>query len=294
MDYLISFSIGLAHNHHRPGRVTLDSQRDFEKLALSGLGTLSNPYLINVRASWHEPKLKQLCKHIGQITGRTAVDNLRYAVDHPQKCFAVDIQLNPTEEEFRAARWLWINSDRRMATSDRVNEDDSYVVRGVSAPRRTPAFGNAFSIATMALFNTPLKEQFMESGLKGFEFRSVKKVNGAESGLWQLWSPTIMPPETSCLLNPSYMPPVMRYGKNDVAHIPDFDVAFATGKPPLNNPGLGLYWPRRIIVSQRFREVAEELAPGQFKFGLVAVGEGEELKRRYTLPELAPPDEATD
>ena len=46
---------------------------------------------------------------------------------------------------------------------------------------------------------------------------------------------------------------------------------------------------RMHIVSQRFRQVADKLAPGQFNYGLVAVGEGEELQSRYTIPELAPP-----
>ena len=49
---------------------------------------------------------------------------------------------------------------------------------------------------------------------------------------------------------------------------------------------------RHCLVSQRFREVAESIAPGQINYGLVAVGHGEELKRRYTLPELAPSDDA--
>lgn len=142
----------------------------------------------------------------------------------------------------------------------------------------------------MALFNTPLKELFVQSSLQGFEFRSVKKTNGTDSGLWQLWSPTIMPPE-ACPINSAYQPLVMKYDENDVTTLPDFDVAFATEKPPLNNPGLGLYWPRRILVSQRFREVAETLVPGQIRYGLVAVGHGEELKRRYTLPELSAPEE---
>ena len=157
----------------------------------------------------------------------------------------------------------------------------------------------------MHLFSAALKDQFMQSGLNSVEFRSVRLEGGAPSGLWQLHSPVEMPPLAMTLLDSReqpfagdqskgcmiddgyYFPDVLRYRTNDVAALPDFDLAFTKerfGFPKHAHP--------KIIVSQRFRQVAEKLAPGQFNYGLVAVGEGQELQTRYTIPELAPPRDA--
>ena len=252
-------------------------------------GTSLDPIWFVVRARHDDPNLRLALEKLCAETGRRPCANMWYVREHRGTHFNVDVTLVPDEVDMRSCRWFWISSHSRLAVSDRVNEDDSYVVQKVSGPRKTPAYGNAFSIGTMALFNAPLKEAILQSSLRDFEFRSVKKTNGTDSGLWQLWSPTIMPPE-ACPINSAYQPLVMKYEEKDVAALPDFDVAFATEKPPLNNPGLRLFWPRRILVSQRFREVAETMVPGQIKYGLVAVGKGEELKRRYTLPELSPPE----
>lgn len=139
----------------------------------------------------------------------------------------------------------------------------------------------------MLLFTEALTSKFRDAGLNSAFFRPALLKDGRPSGLWQLWSTTVMPPKLDYWAG-SYIPPVLRYEVDAVKDLPKFDVAVSSeraGPAPHNMH-------RYVIVSQRFREVAEKLAPGQFKFGLVAVGRGEELKRRYTLPELAPPEDA--
>ena len=290
VKYLINFSIQLLGTR-RPTANIQTTDADLFHWMRERLhdGKSINPVWFGVCARHDHPDLRVALEELRTETGRQPCAEYGYYLDHRDTRFSVDVTLVPDESDLQSCRWLWISSHSRLAVSDRVNEDDSYVVQKVSGPRKTPAYGNAFSIGTMALFNAPLKEAILQSSLRDFEFRSVKKTNGTDSGLWQLWSPTIMPPE-ACPINSAYQPLVMKYEEKDVAALPDFDVAFATEKPPLNNPGLRLFWPRRILVSQRFREVAETMVPGQIKYGLVAVGKGEELKRRYTLPELSPPE----
>jgi hypothetical protein len=97
--------------------------------------------------------------------------------------------------------------------------------------------------------------------------------------------PFVGDPSKGCLISDGYYyPDVLRYRESDVASLSEFDLA-------LSSECIGRT-DRRFIVSLRFRQVAEKLAPGQFSYGLVAVGEGEELRTRYTIPELAPPSDA--
>jgi hypothetical protein len=141
----------------------------------------------------------------------------------------------------------------------------------------------------MMLFTEALKNRFLEAGLSNLEFRKTYLEEGMPSGLWQIWSTLIMPPHLPC--DPgSYRPVVERYEESAVAGFPRFDVAvgFEREGPAPHNMH------RRVIVSHRFREVAERLVPGQFRFGLVIAGKGEELKRRYTIPELAVANEFAD
>ena len=290
MDYFITFSIEL-RTHRSPASDVQTRDPDLFRWMRERLhnGKSINPVWFEVYARHDDPNLRLALERLRAETGRQPCDTCQSVIDHRDTHFWVHVTLVPEENDLRSSPWLWVDGDRCIATSERVNEDDSYVLTRVTGPRKTPVFGEAHPDSTMALFNTPLKQLFLQSPLRGFEFRSVKKSNGTDSGLWQLWSPTIMPPE-ACPINSAYQPLVMKYEEKDVAALPDFDVAFATEKPPLNNPGLRLFWPRRILVSQRFREVAETMVPGQIKYGLVAVGKGEELKRRYTLPELSPPE----
>jgi hypothetical protein len=98
-------------------------------------------------------------------------------------------------------------------------------------------------------------------------------------------SPYTGDPSKACILDQgSYSPPVLRYRESDLREVPDVDVILSDERL-----GGGHNAHRMHIVSPRFRQVAEKLAPGQFNYGLVAVGEGEELQTRYTIPELAPP-----
>ncbi len=87
-----------------------------------------------------------------------------------------------------------------------------------------------------------------------------------------------------CVDEGSYFPKVLKYHQKDMAGLPDVDVIMSAER-------LGGWHNahRMHIVSQRFRQVAEKLAPGLFSYGLVAIGEGEELQTRYTIPDLAPP-----
>jgi hypothetical protein len=176
---------------------------------------------------------------------------------------------------------------------DQKREDGGFTVKG--AGRRTKLlFGGAEYMTLCMIFKDQLKNELMKAGLRGIEFRPVRISKGKQVPLWQLWSEVEMPPainrlepEEGSFCMPqladegSYTPSILRYEQSslDLARLPDVVRAqecIMSGIPCM-------------LVSQRFRQVADKLAPGQFRYGLVAVGEGEELQKRYTIPELALP-----
>jgi hypothetical protein len=296
MKYTLQFTVGLAHGVHRPGDVNSQELKDFEVFLQFSEATPypKNPNCCKIELNYGDQRLLAAFDEIAKKTGRQPTSDVRYAQTHRDTHFHVDVDCVSVEEDLKQAPWLYLAMPPPsvLAETDHVEGDDSYILKRVIGSTKRVAFGWGYTYGVM-LFTGPLKELFLKSDLKGFGFKLVMKKSGKPSGLWQLESPTIMPESVTDSVSGSYRPPVLRYEEHVVRDMPEFDVAFERATPALINPTLERYAPRRIIVSQRFREVAEKLAPGQFKFGLVAVGEGEELKRRYTPPELAPPDDAT-
>lgn len=286
MKYIITFSIGLASARHRPGDICVFSESDFINLKglFSGMSPQKNPLIYNVAIDGCGDTFRPAFESLRAMTGLNPVADLGYAMRFPEKYFPVTVKLVPNDEELRQAPWLYLwPPPLSLASFKSVEPDDTYIIRSVLS-RRKIAFGHADTVGWMMLFTEKLKELFEESDLTQMEFRPVKKITGELSGLWQIWSPMVMPKQLQYWPG-DYIPSVIRYEAEAVKGMPDFDVAVGAERSgwAIHNRH------RHIIVSQRFRETAERLVPGQFRFALVAVGCGEDLKQRYTLPELAPP-----
>ena len=303
MKFLCQFSVGLAHERHRPGDVTLSDSKSFNAVAKSGQGAvLANPLVCNVKCRWADDQLDRIFNIITSTTGLKPAADSSFVLAHRNEYFRVQVKREPEEMDVRNAPWFYlICPELTLADFQAVEADDSYMVAKVTSKKKL-AFGSTRTVGWMMLFTEGLKDKFLASGLRGIDFKQVKLVNGSPSGLWQITTAARMPPLSMQLTdgqgNPytgdptkacieedgTYSPKLLRYRESDLAGLPDVDVIFSAERL-----GGGHNAHRMHIVSQRFRQVAEKLAPGQFKYGLVAVGEGEELQTRYTIPELAPP-----
>lgn len=237
--------------------------------------------------------------------GKRPTVSLPYACAHPETYYPVSVERILEAEELEESPWLYLTVPKlSLAEFKGIEEDGSYVIKKVSS-RKKMAYGCTRTVGWMMLFTEKLKDAFVAENLASVEFRPVKLDSGEASGLWQLWSPVRMPPLNMKLLNSrhepfmgdtmkgcilgegSYVWGVLRYHEQDMKKLPPVDVAITA---EWFGPG-GHHRNRFYVVSQRFRRVAEKLAPGQFSYGMVAVGEGEELAQRYMIPELMPPKE---
>ena len=304
MNFSVSFSIGLAHDHHRPGDVTVDAPEIFCRLTSLEIGTTPlSKFVYNVEIDSRNDRLIEAFEMLKKHVGRKPVADLKYAVDHSDKFYPVLVRPEADKQELDSMRWLYLGvPEMFLAEFKAVEPDDSYVIRKVLGKRKL-AFGCTRTVGAMKLFSVALKDELLKGGLHPLDFTVVKLEDGKPSGLWQMRSPVFLPPiamplvdawglpltgdlSRGCGLNDgNYWPKILRYTTASVASLPDFDVAMSAERFGPGSHNMHRY----CIVSQRFRQVAEKLAPGQFKYGLVAIGEGEELRTRYTIPELAPP-----
>lgn len=305
MKYHCHFSVGLAHDRFRPGDVTFEAQGDYVEVLKTKLGTSPpNPYVYNIKAEWGDAKLQSVLNLILDRTGKRPLNNPYFADAALDKYYVVNVERIPEPHELDEARWLYLAPPLlSLAEFKAVETDGSYVIQKVFRSKKI-AYGSTRTVGEMLLFTEALKERFLQSDLRGIEFRSVKLITGEPSGLWHLMTEARMPPLAMELVvgmkrepftgddsqgagpkEVGYFPMVLRYKESELTSLPDVDLIFSAerlGWTSHNNH-------RMHIVSQRFRQVADKLAPGLFKYGLVAIGEGEELQRRYTIPELDPP-----
>lgn len=265
-----------------------------------------NPKWFTIHISYEEAKAIGLFETFRHEINKTPIAGFRhYTPSALEKHYNVQVERVPEEIDVENARWFYLVCPKlTLAEFKAVDADDGYVVAKVTSKKKI-AFGSTRTVGWMMLFTEGLKDKFLASGLRGIGFQSVKLVNSSPSGLWQITTATRMPPLAMQLTdgqgNPytgdptkacieedgTYSPKVLRYRESDLAGVPEVDVILSEERL-----GFGHNAHRMHIVSQRFRQVAEKLAPGQFNYGLVAVGEGEELQTRYTIPELAPPRDA--
>ena len=262
-----------------------------------------NPKWFTIHISYEEAKAIGLFETFHYEINKTPLADHYYTLTALDKHYNVQVERIAEAHELDEAHWLYlVPPAQSLAEFKAVEPDDSYVVTKVTSKKKV-AFGYARPVGWMMLFSEGLKEKFLGSGLCGLSFQRVRLENGSPSGLWQITSNLRMPPlamqltdgrgnpftgeanQACCAFEGAYFPMVLRYRESDLAKLPDVDVIMSAER--LGWGGHNMH--RSHIVSQRFRQVAEKLAPGQFNYGLVAVGEGEELQARYTIPELAPP-----
>jgi hypothetical protein len=304
MKFLCQFSVGLAHDRHRPGNVTLSDSKSFNAIVKSGQGAvLANPLVCNVKCHWEDEQLARVFNIISTATGLKPLADSNFVLARRSEYFSVKVERIAEAHELDEVRWLYlVPPAQSLAEFKAVEADDSYVVTKVTSKKKV-AFGCARPVGWMMLFSERLRDKFLCCGLRGMAFHSVKLEKGSPSGLWQLSSDMRMPPlaiqltdgwgnpfsgdpsKACCADEGSYFPMVLRYRESELAKLPDDDLMMSAER--LGWGGYNMH--RSHIVSQRFRQIADKLAPGQFKYGLVAIGEGEELQTRYTIPELAPP-----
>lgn len=304
MNYNIDFAVSYTGKDGFTGDARITSPELFQLLRIRYPDNSINPKWFILRTRFDDAKDSNLFKTIEMDGGKSPVADLEFACDHPDKYYPVKVERIATAEELNQSPWLMLlPGDRELSGRGTIESDGTYVVPKAIKTKEA-VYGSNGPAPWMHLFSPTLKDQLIQSGLR-IEFRPVKQENGKPSGLWQLQTLLEMPPLAMTLLNSryqpfdgdqskgcmisegSYYPWVLKYRQSDVEKLADFDVAFTKerfGFPHQAHP--------KILISQRFRQVAEKLAPGQFNYGLVAVGEGEELQTRYTIPELAPPRDA--
>lgn len=260
--------------------------------------------MFTVHVSQEDAVASALFEEIEADGGKRPVASLPYAFAHPDTHYPVRVDriLEPGDLE---SPWLYLTvPPLSIAEDDRIEADGSYVLKKVYKGKKS-AFGHTRTDGWMMLFSENLKDAFLEEDLTSVDFRPAKMVSGKDSGLWQMWSAVSMPslsmklltsrhepyegdPLKGCITGDGYYTwPVLRYHERDMKGHPHVDVALTA---EWFGPG-GPYKKKFYVVSQRFRRIAEKLAPGQFSYGMVAVGEGEELAKRYRIPELDPPKE---
>ena len=304
MNYSVSFSVGLVHDIYRPGEVNVESVTLFKRIKKMVPGsTPKNEFIYNVCAEWTDPGLHEAFDLLLSATNKRPVADSFYPHHHIETHYSVQVERIVSEEDLNQSSWLLLLPGKSNMTGHcEVSADGTYLIPGVVRAKKI-SYGTDY-LGWTQLFTAPLKDLLVQSGLK-IDFRSVKLKKGGESGLWQLQSNLKLPPlsmflakqntfyepfdgdhaKEGCLvLDGRYYPLVLRYRKQDADKMDDFDVAFTREKsrfPHQLHP-----W---IVVSQQFRKAADQIAPGQFRYTPVVVSEGEDLRTRYTIPELAPP-----
>ncbi len=306
MKYQLSISVEFGNNPKGTEVVRISNAKLFSELRGRYPDKSINPKWFTIHISYEEAKAIGLFETFRSEINKTPLANRVCTPNDLGKHYTVQVERVHEEEDLENAPWFYLICPKlTLAEFKAVETDDSYVVAKVMSKKKI-AFGSTRTVGWMMLFTEGLKDKFLSSGLRGIGFNQVKLVDGSPSGLWQITSTARMPPLAMQLTdgqgNPytgdptkacieddgSYSPPVLRYRESDLAGVPDVDVILSSGRL-----GFGHNAHRMHIVSQRFRQVAEKLAPGQFNYGLVAVGEGEELQTRYTIPELATPRKMT-
>ncbi|WP_395739774.1 hypothetical protein [Prosthecobacter sp.] len=301
MNYQLNISITLGSNSQKSEGVVLSDQKLFAQLRSRSPDSSVNPQWFNLQILYDEAVNQKLFEIILAKTGRRPSADPLFVLKNVEKYYYVRVNRLIEVPDLDAAPWLFLTPPPlSLAEFSAVEPDDSYVVAKVKSKKKI-AFGSTRTVGWMMLFSDALKDRFFTSGLRGISFQSVKLEDGTPSGLWRLTSHARMPSlamqltdgqgnpfpgeesRACCVNEGSYFPMVLKYRENDLADIPNVDVIMSTERI-----GGGHNAHRMHIVSQQFRQAAEELAPGQFNYSLVAVGEGEELQTRYTIPELAP------
>ncbi|MFO1440190.1 MAG: hypothetical protein U1F81_17850 [Verrucomicrobiaceae bacterium] len=303
MDYRLTFNVSLGGDPAATDEVVISNEALFGKLRHKYPDKSVNPRWFQLSVLYEEAKSTGLIHLLAEETKKRPVADSWYALNNLKGFFSVAVELEPSQHELDSQHLLYLAAPpTSLAEFEEVMEDDSYVVSKVRTKKKV-CFGGTRTDGSILLFSDRLKELFIDSELKGVAFRPVKLPNESDSGLWQLYSDVRMPPlamqlvdswrkpytgasgQVPILKNGTYYPVVLRYRQSDLKFLPNVDVLFSSERFGFKHNAH-----RYHIVSQRFRQVADKLAPGQFKYGLVAIGEGEELRRRYTIPELAPPE----
>lgn len=304
MKYRLSIAVAFGNNPKETDEVRISNAKLFTDLRRKYPDKSSiNPTWFTINISYEEALAIGLFETFRHEINKTPIAGFRqWTPSMLEKHYLVQVERVPEEDDLENAPWFYLICPKlTLAKFDSVEPDDSYVVTKVTSKKKI-AFGCTDHVGWMMLFSEGLKDKFLDSGLRGIGFKPVKLVNGSPSGLWQISTLALMPPlanpltdgqggvftgdpTKACVIDEgSYYPQVLRYRKSDLAKVSDADVLMS-----VERQGFGHNAHRMHIVSQRFRQVAEKLAPGQFNYGLVAVGEGEELLKRYTIPEFAPP-----
>ena len=296
MIYRVQFCIAFNDPNVGFSEISITDESLFQKIRRHYPGTSINPRWFIAELPYEEAVETKLFVAIYNKTGRRPATQSYYTPPSPQTFFQVSVIRIPSEEEMNeSSLLLLLPPEGILATYDfnDVPKDGSFVVKG--AGRRSKLlFGGAEYQTWCMLFKDELKNALLQSGLSGIQFRPVKISAGKQIPLWQLWGDAEMPSPTMnrCKVTstermPSfddegYSPAIPRYEKHRLSLFTMPDVV------RMQESCLG-YAPC-MLVSQRFRQVADKLAPGQFRYGIVAIGEGEELKNRYTISEFAPPN----
>lgn len=302
MKYLLSISVSFGNNPEETDEVRISNAKLFSDLRRRYPDKSINPKWFKLHIPYEDAKAIGLFETFRREIKKTPLANRVCTQKALAKHYSVRVERVPENGDLEDAPWFYLICPKlTLAEFKAVEADDSYVVAKVTSKKKM-AFGSTRTVGWMMLFTEGLKDKFLSSGLRGIGFKSVKLVDGSPSGLWQITTAARMPPlamqlsdgqgspytgdpSKACILDQgSYSPPVLRYRESDLREVPDVDVILSDERL-----GGGHNAHRMHIVSPRFRQVAEKLAPGQFNYGLVAVGEGEELQTRYTIPELAPP-----
>jgi hypothetical protein len=301
MNYNITFAVAHVAQGGGPGDARITSLDLFKSLRSRYPDKSINLRYFQISTRFDDAVESGLFKIIEQDGGKLPLADLKYACDHPDKYYPVQVERVPTDDELNQSRWLLlVPGDIEMTGHSETASDGTYLIPGVRRTKKV-SYGSNSPGPWMHLFTAPLKELFLQSGLQ-VEFRSVRLKKGGDSGLWQLQTSIEMPPlamtvlniryqpfeggqSEGCLVSDGYYHPLVpRYREQDIAGIQDVDAAFTWerfGAAHMLHP--------QIIVSQRFRQMAEKLVPGQFRYSPVVVSEGDDLRTRYTIPELAPP-----
>lgn len=300
MIYQLNISISHGSNASDTEGVMLSDHKLFTQLRKKYPDNSLNPRWFNLQISYDDAVKQKLFDIFLSATGREPSADPSRMLKNMKRYYYVRVKRIAEVHDLDTAPWLYLTPPQlSLAEFAAVEFDDSYVVAKVMRKKKI-TFGSTRSVGWMMLFSGGLKDGFLKSDLRGIDFQPVKLENGSPSGLWQIVSPVRMPPlamrltdgrgnpftgddSRACVVDEgSYFPKVLKYHESDLVKMPDVDFIMSAERL-----GGGHNAHRMHIVSQRFREVAEKLAPGQFSYGLVAAGEGAELQKRYTIPELA-------
>jgi hypothetical protein len=305
MEFQLSISVSCEGNAGLTDEVVVSDKSFFSELRTRYPDNSVNPSWFKLRLSYKDAKQIDLFERFRAATGKNPISDHYFAATALDNYYVVNVERIPEPNELNEAPWLYLVTPQLSLAEFRgVENDGSYVVKKTFRCKKI-AYGSTRTVGEMLMLTEGLKDRFAKSELRGISFRSVRLENGNPSGLWQFMTEARMPPlamelvtgrgrepysgDDTQIVGPKevgYFPMVLRYKENDLSSLPDLDLLFSAerfGWTAHNNH-------RMHVVSQRFRQVAEKLAPGQFRYGLLAIGDGDELRRRYTISELAPPE----